>query len=146
MTTDLNELHRSLRILERNDAAAVRLRYQLAFAGDTTPRRHLWMEFPNACRSTLARWWEIVAGANDVFVMWDPPPPVVEKALGAIGLPRDAVVTCTPDDFERCVDWFPEDFYVFDRSLGWTAVFTHERDARGPVVLVGVPAASTVHR
>ena len=141
----LEEFRHTVRVLPPDEACSVRSRFEETFVADGSPGPNLWDRLGCPQRVSLARLWATVSSTDVVHVMWDPPV-VASPAVDARSFATDAVLECGVADLELGVDWLPEDLYVFDDSFSWSAVFTHERDRDGGVVLLAGPVGSSIRR
>lgn len=136
MTMTLDEFRTAVRVLPDAEAGAVRHRFAGAFlrAGGHEPP--MWNALRHRQRVSLARLWATVAGRETVMVMWDHPDLSAGRPPHPTAFSPCAVLECRVADLERGVDWLPDDLYVFDDTYTWSAVFTHQADVDGMVVLL----------
>lgn len=141
----VHDLREAVTVLSARDD--IRAGYRSTFIAGPDPggtdRPHLWAHLRHCRRVTLARLWETLASSETVCLMWDAGPDghptLADREFGT-----GAVVACATTDLERVIEWLPDDLYVFDPTLTWTAVFTHRRDGDGCVVLLASPVGSPV--
>jgi hypothetical protein len=64
-------------------------------------------------------------------VFWDPIPPDKINIAGFYRFPPDAMLRGRYRDIILGMLHLPEDLYMFDDSLSWSIVVTHEYDSDG---------------
>jgi len=91
---------------------------------------YLWDCFRGAQRITVQRFRSEVARHREVFVMADDHsrdrvmgPPLWPEAPYSVARFKASALL-------RSLGWLPEDIYVFDESVCWTLVLTHEHDQK----------------
>jgi hypothetical protein len=91
---------------------------------------YLWDCLRNPLRITIQRFQNEVIRYSEVFVMADDHSR--DRILGAPLWPYlpNSVARFTPQSLLQCLDSLPEDIYVFDKSMSWTLVLTHEDDGK----------------
>jgi hypothetical protein len=133
-----------VRILPDEKGHEIRARYHEAFL-DTTSENYAWrvrdlVQFPDGwaqegymwdcLRSRRRSTWDeictVIARADEVLILWD-----IHSAT-RIRIPdywkfgKDSVLACSPAHLESGLQWLPEDLYIFDETLEWSAILTHE--------------------
>jgi hypothetical protein len=103
---------------------------------------YLWDCLREAQRITVQRFRNEVARHNEVFVMADD-----HSRDRVMGPPLWPYAPCSVARFKgyallQTFDSLPEDIYVFDESVSWTIVLTHEHDdKRRYCVGIGIDGA-----
>jgi hypothetical protein len=91
---------------------------------------YLWDCLHSPTRITIQRFCHEVVRYPEVFVMAD------DHSRDRIpGAPLWPYLPCSvarflPQSLLQCLDSLPEDIYIFDNSMSWTLVLTHEDDGR----------------
>jgi hypothetical protein len=136
------------RILPENESDFWRKAYLEAFCDTTSAHYQEHVATLKKCSDGLHYWgyiWDCLRGASritlqrlrnelalhlEVFVMADDHSR--DKIPGAPlwPYPRNSVAVFQSSDLLQAIDSLPEDFYVFDSSLTWTVVQTHEDDGK----------------
>lgn len=135
MTMTLDEFRNAVRVLPEAEADDRRRRFREAFLVPGAEDAPMWRALRRRQRVSLARLWATVAAVEEVTVLWDRPD-TSGAPLACRAFADDDVLECSVVDLERGVDWLPDDLYVFDHTLRWSAVFTPEADIDGMIVLL----------
>lgn len=136
MTMSLDEFRTSVRVLPEPEARAIRGRFVDAFVDPAAGAGPMWSGLRHRQRVSLARLWATVAASEVVTVMWDPPCEEGRRRLADRAFGPSDVIECRVADLEQGVEWLPDDLYLFDGSLTWSAIFTHESDVDGGIQLL----------
>lgn len=67
---------------------------------------------------------------SDVFVMWDIHSKDRIVCPGYWKFKKDAVIKVPARALLEGLDFLPDDIYIFDQSLKWSLIFTHEDDGK----------------
>jgi len=113
--------------------------YQRHIALPRQSRGYLWDCLRSPSRITIQRFRHEVVRHAEVFVMaHDHPHNRIPGAPLWFRRP-DSIVRFRPQALLQSLDSLPEDIYVFDSSVLWTLVLTHEDDGkRGVCYSVGI--------
>jgi hypothetical protein len=105
---------------------------------------YLWDCMPAAQRITIQRFRTEIARRHEVFVMADDHSR--DRVMGPPLWPYAAYSVARFKGFDllQSLDSLPEDIYVFDDSVSWTLVLTHEHDhKRRYCCAIGMDGAPT---
>ena len=96
---------------------------------------YLWDCFRSSSRITVQRFRAEVVLHPEVFVMADDHSR--DRVVGATLWPHRplSVVRLRPQALLKSLSSLPEDIYVFDSSVSWTLVLTHEHDGKRRICL-----------
>jgi hypothetical protein len=91
---------------------------------------YLWDCLRSPLRITIQRLQHEVIRYSEVFVMADDHSRDRIPSAPLWPFPPHSVVRFAPQSLLQSLDLLPEDIYIFDDSMSWTLVHTHEDDGR----------------
>ena len=104
--------------------------YILSFTFNLSPsnehHNYLWEQLIQYNRKSERFCWDYLKSKNDIYIMWDTLDNFEFKNDKYWKYPRYSIVRITQKELYSSKDTFPEDIYIFDDSLEWTIIFTHE--------------------
>ena len=96
-------------------------------SGKGNQRNHMWDCLRAYRRATWDEIKAAMANSREVLVMWDimdPNPYATSEE--AHPFEPDTVIACRPAVLEVGLHLLPEDLYIFDRTIRWAGILTHE--------------------
>lgn len=144
--SELTVFRSQVKVIEDEDANILRLQYLQTFI-DTGSKKYqsrildrrkyadgwyytgyLWEHMRNSRRVPCSVMPNMVDEKHRVYVLWDLHSSEKIVRPGYWKFPREAVLQVAFGVLIDNLQWMPEDIYIFDRSLDWTLVMTHEED------------------
>lgn len=87
---------------------------------------YFWEQLIEYNRKSERFCWDYLSSKNNIYIMWDTLDNFEFKNDKYWKYPRYSIVCATSKELYDKRDTFPEDIYIFDASLEWTIIFTHE--------------------
>ncbi len=92
---------------------------------------YLWDCFKNYSLADETECLHILAEKNNFIIFWDINSSDYIRIKNYWNYPKDAVLQIDNKEFIEKMSSFPEDLYIFDETLSWTVVLTHEVTEEG---------------
>ena len=89
---------------------------------------YLWECLRSPLRITFQRFQHEVVSHLEVFVMADDHSRDMVPGATLWPYAPYSVICFTPHELLQCLPALPEDMYIFEETLSWTLVLTHEHD------------------